>query len=134
MCDIAFASVFVSRCTCFAPPRFPPGWTTETKETACANGCGQLNVYRDYGCLYSDTDLYAREGHRLAIVSMYDNIDPGLKQLTKTNKERYAKKRTSTTWEWKTNRKAGARPHPAESGFFSLFPLLCRQMVTCFTT
>jgi hypothetical protein len=77
-----------SRSSRQCPMGFPPGWVKETKETAC-HECGQLDVKRDFGCLYSDTDLYEREGHRLAIVSMYDNIDPALSGITRPNKQRY---------------------------------------------
>lgn len=75
------------------PVGFPAGFVAETVATTC-NGCGLLTVSRDFGCMYNNVDLlYGGEnGKKLAIVSMYDNIDPQLVELTLPNKKKYAEK------------------------------------------
>jgi hypothetical protein len=57
-CNNTTAGPAKTRSSRQCPVGFPAGWTTETVATAC-HECGQLNVQRDFGCLYTDTDKYA---------------------------------------------------------------------------
>jgi hypothetical protein len=62
---------------------------------SCVCVCAHVYMYAIYIYIYVYVCMcgrYEREGSLLAIVSMYDGIDPGLKRITHTNKRRYAKK------------------------------------------